>query len=58
MDSISTMDIDFIISKSLYLQSLLMKLPEPKMKDILVSPRKEFIETLKLRLHKECNRQN
>lgn len=58
MDNISTMDIDFIISKSLYLQSLLMKLPEPKLKDILVSPRKEFIETLKLHLHKQCTGQD
>jgi hypothetical protein len=58
MDNISTMELDFIISKSLYLQSLLMKLPEPKLKNILVSPRKEFIETLKLHLRKQCNRQN
>jgi hypothetical protein len=57
MDSISTMDMDFIISKSLYIQSLLMKLPEHKLKNILISPRQEFIETLKLHLHTQCNRQ-
>ena len=50
MKKCSTMDLDFIISKSYYLQELLLNLPEARLKEVLISPRREIVENLKKRL--------
>ncbi|WP_181872122.1 hypothetical protein [Marinilabilia salmonicolor] len=51
------MDLDFIISKSYYLQELLLNLPEARLKEVLISPRREIVENLKkhLRIMAEMN---
>ncbi|WP_157202483.1 hypothetical protein [Marinilabilia salmonicolor] len=50
MKKCSTMDLDFMISKSYYLQELLLNLPEARLKEVLISPRREIVENLKKRL--------
>ncbi|RCW29123.1 hypothetical protein DFO77_13124 [Marinilabilia salmonicolor] len=57
MKKCSTMDLDFIISKSYYLQELLLNLPEARLKEVLISPRREIVENLKkhLRIMAEMN---
>ncbi|PRY95974.1 hypothetical protein BY457_11722 [Marinilabilia salmonicolor] len=57
MKKCSTMDLDFIISKSYYLQELLLNLPEARLKEVLISPRREIVENLKkhLRIMPEMN---
>ncbi len=37
MKKCSTMDLDFMISKSYYLQELLLNLPEARLKEVLIS---------------------
>ncbi|WP_462318475.1 hypothetical protein [Marinilabilia sp.] len=50
MKKTSTMNLDVIIARSLYLQELLIKLPEDQLSEVLVSPRYEIVESLKSRL--------
>ncbi len=51
MKKCSTMDLQFIISKSLFLQDLLIRLPDSQLQDVLISPRKELVENLKKRIY-------
>ncbi|PWD98658.1 hypothetical protein [Marinilabilia rubra] len=55
MKNISTMNLDVIINRSLYLQELLLNLPEDRLKEMLVSPREEFVESLKIRFKAVCD---
>ncbi|MGM0597903.1 MAG: hypothetical protein ACQES9_12785 [Myxococcota bacterium] len=50
MDNTSTMDLDAIIRKSLYLQNLFLQMPEKSLEEVLPAPRGEFIRDLKEKL--------
>jgi hypothetical protein len=50
MKKFFTMDMNFVILKSFYLQSLISHLPDHKLKGILVAPRKEILDNLKNKL--------
>lgn len=50
MKNISTMNLDVLIARSQYLQELLLKLPDDQLCEVLISPRYEIVETMKVRL--------
>ena len=50
MKQISTMNLDQITTQSLYLQELFLKLSDNQLRELLVAPRQEFVESLKMRL--------
>ncbi len=58
MKKCSTMDLDFIISKGLFLQDLLLRLPESQLQEVLIAPRKEFVENLKERIRIRLEMEN
>jgi hypothetical protein len=58
MKNTSTIDIDLIISKSLFLRRLLLSLPDHELRKILVSPREEFIQSLKWHLQSPEKRED
>ncbi|WP_291859795.1 hypothetical protein [Marinilabilia sp.] len=58
MKNCSTMDLDYIISKSHYLQDLLLRLPDAQIREMLISPRRELVENLKKRIHARLEMEN
>ena len=58
MKNCSTMDLDFIISKSYYLQDLLLRLPDAQIREMLISPSTELLENLKKRIHLKLEMEN
>jgi hypothetical protein len=50
MKNFFTMNMNFVISKGLYLQSLILHLPEHRLKNVLIAPRKEILDNLKIKL--------
>lgn len=51
MKKCSTMDLQLLISKSLFLQDLFIRLTDAQLRDVLISPRRELVENLKKRIH-------
>jgi hypothetical protein len=58
MKKYSTMDLQLLISKSLFLQDLLIRLPDAQLRDILISPRRELVENLKKRIQTRPEMEN
>jgi len=56
MKNISTMNLNAIINRSLYLQDLLLKLPEDRLREMLISPRQEVVKSMKVRLRTVCEK--
>lgn len=55
MNNSTTIDLDFLVRKSLYIQHLFSKLPKSKIKEKFPAPRKEFLDKMKSTLHNHYN---
>lgn len=49
MDEISTMELKWLASKSVFIRQLMCSLPDKSLKQVLPAPRKEIVEQAKKR---------
>ena len=58
MKKCSTMDLQLLISKSIFLQDLFIRLTDAQLRNVLISPRQELVENLKKRIHSRLEMEN